>query len=81
MEKKNVESFLDLLDAQIFCFQGRVLYPLYAQANNQSTRPLALNSRNQWPALGYMMDSGLFHVPKLVIREYALMSIPDFVYQ
>jgi hypothetical protein len=41
MEKKNVESFLDLLDAQVFCFQGRVLHPLHAQANDQNTRPLA----------------------------------------
>jgi len=27
MEKKNVESFLDLLDAQIFCFQGTATPP------------------------------------------------------
>jgi hypothetical protein len=25
MEKKSVEGFLDLLDAQIFCFQGTCL--------------------------------------------------------
>lgn len=80
MEKKNVESFLDLLDAQIFCFQGGVLHPLLGLANNQSTRPLALNSRNQWHALGYMMGSGLFHDPKLVIREYAPTLTRGHVY-
>jgi hypothetical protein len=26
MKKKNVEGFLDLLDAQIFCFQGTLPY-------------------------------------------------------
>jgi hypothetical protein len=39
MEKKNVESFLDLLDAQIFCFQGNSLTPLKLTDRAQDPSP------------------------------------------